>query len=354
VGRTAAPAAPAARPSPVPAAPFSATRPPVPGSVAEYFLPNNLSLAQAFEAAKQSAPADTKNLGLVYRPAVLGQASIRFLNRTYDLDYDLQRLVLVQEPDRRGMVRWEDFSASPLDPRRLDDRPDPDARFYPLEAPLSDAKLLAAMQKDFLDWAYRAGQVSVWANKTLKLFAGPQATQAEFRQMCSDAAREARDQEVEKAGASFDKKIEALQDKIDREERELAQDESEHSQRKMEELGSAAETLFGMLGRRKSRRRLSSSLTKRRMTAQARADVQESKEAIEDYKKQIQALEKEKAQALEQVGERWGEIATQVDEISVAPARKDVLLDFFGVAWLPYYRLMAGDREFELPAYELP
>jgi hypothetical protein len=143
-----------------------------------------------------------------------------------------------------------------------------------------------------------------------------------------------------------------VQDKLAREQREMAQDEAEHSQRKMEEMGSAAETLLGLFGGRKSSRRLSGSLSKRRMTEQARADVQESRDAIEEMKKQIAAIEQEKAQALEQVNDRWGEIANQVDEIELAPLKKDVLIDLFGVAWVPYYVLQSGSETLELPAYQ--
>ena len=90
------------------------------------------------------------------------------------------------------------------------------------------------------------------------------------------------------------------------------------------------------------------------MTEQARADVKESQEAIADLKKQIAAVEQEKAQTLEEVNDRWGEIANQVDQIELAPLKKDVLIDLFGVAWVPYYVLETGSEIKELPAYQSP
>jgi hypothetical protein len=80
---------------------------------------------------------------------LLAQASVRYLNRKYDLDYEQQLAALVPAPDRRGLVRWEDFPSSPLDPRTLEDQPAPGGRFAALDAPLSDAKPLASMNKDF-------------------------------------------------------------------------------------------------------------------------------------------------------------------------------------------------------------
>ena len=345
------PAKPAAAPA-QPRSPGSTTRPAIPGNIAEYFLPNNLTLAEAYKATGEVPPATGKNLGLIYRPAVLCQARVRFINRKYDLDHEELRSVLVSAPDRRGVVRWEDFPTTPRDPDQLEDQPAPEARFATLEVPFSDAKILAALEKDFIDWAFRTIEIKVRANETLKVYAGPEVTQAEFRTLCSNAAREGYKDEAKKIEAAYTKKLATIKDKLEREQRELDQDEAEHSQRKMEEMGGLAETVMGMFGGRKSSRRISGSLSKRRMTAQAKADVDESKETIEDLEGQIAAIEKEKAQALEEANSRWGDLANEMDEIGLTPLKKDVLVDYYGVAWVPYYVVQTGSETQELPAYQ--
>ncbi len=356
----AGPAKTAAQPAPVkpaaapaqPRSPGSTTRPAIPGNIAEYFLPNNLTLAEAYKATGEVPPATGKNLGLIYRPAVLCQARVRFINRKYDLDHEELRSVLVSAPDRRGVVRWEDFPTTPRDPDQLEDQPAPEARFATLEVPFSDAKILAALEKDFIDWAFRTIEIKVRANETLKVYAGPEITQAEFRTLCSNAAREGFKDEAKKIEAAYTKKLATIKDKLEREQRELDQDEAEHSQRKMEEMGGLAETVMGMFGGRKSSRRISGSLSKRRMTAQAKADVDEFKETIEDLEGQIAAIEKEKAQALEEANSRWGDLANEMDEIGLTPLKKDVLVDYYGVAWVPYYVVQTGSETQELPAYQ--
>jgi hypothetical protein len=62
-------------------------------------------------------------------------------------------------------------------------------------------------------------------------------------------------------------------------------------------------------------------------------------------------LEKEKELAIAEVEKRWGEIASQSSELKILPLKKDVLLDFFGVAWMPYYQVQAGADQFELPGF---
>ncbi len=189
------------------------------------------------------------------------------------------------------------------------------------------------------------------ANESLKVYAGPDVSQADFRQMCAGAARKLRDDEIAKVEAAFEKKLATIQDKLKREQRELEQDESELSQRTIEEMGKAAETVFGLFAKKSSSRNISSSLTKRRMTAQAKADVKESKDAIADMEKQIAGLEKEKAQAIAEVETRWGEVAGRDEEVVLTPLKKDIQLEVFGVAWFPYYVIKTDLQTTELPGY---
>jgi hypothetical protein len=329
----------------------SATRPTVPGGASEYFLPNNQTLTEAIQSAGPGFEKVRGSQGMVYHPVLLAQARTFMLNRKYNLDFELVQSVLVADPDRRGAVRWENFPTPHVDPRRLEDRPAPDSVFSSLEMPLSDARMLASLEKDFADWAYRSGKAVVRANESLKVYCGPEVSQNDFRQMCAEAARRGRDVELKKSAESIDHKLDTLKEKMKREERELEQDESELSQRKMEELGTHAETIFGLFSGRKSSRRVSSSLTKRRLTSTAKADVKESKEVLADLEAQIAELEKERTQILEDVEKRWSEIASQVEEITVTPLKKDVNVELFGVAWLPYYQIMKGDQPGELPAY---
>jgi hypothetical protein len=327
----------------------STTRPRIPSGVMEYFLPNNLTFTQSFKAAGKPYPEQAFSQGLVYRPVLLGQASVRFLNRKYNLDYLIQQTVLVESPDRRGILRWEDYLAAPVQSDLLDKQPDPQAGFAALEAPLTEARAVLAMEKDFLDWVYRTLEIAVRANEALKVYAGPQVSNGEFRRMCDEAARQGRDAELKKTAEAFDKKVEAIRAKLLREERELSDDRSRLSHRKMEEGATHAETLFGLIRGRK--RSVSSSLTKRRMTEQAKAAVEESVQAIEEYNRQIAALEKEKDEALGAIQERWGELASQVDEIKVKPLKKDVLVELFGVAWMPFHVVKLDGGVQELPGY---
>ncbi len=328
----------------------SATRPAVPSGIAEYFLPANLSVPKAIAASGESFPDEAMMSGIVYRPVLLAAAQVRYVNRKYGLDMQQIRSVLVLDPDKRGVIRWDDFKTPLPDEKSLDPGPAPQARFAGLEPPLSDGRLLLSLQKDFTDWVYRTSKVSVRANQALGLFATPDVTQAAFMKACADAAREARDADLAKATGALDKQIAALNEKISRESRELDKDKTEVDERKREELVNGAETVFSLLGGRRSRR-ISTVMSKHRMTEQAKADVDESVAAIDEYKRKLAELEQARQQTLADADGKWSAQVNEITEIPVTPKKSDIFINQFGVAWMPYYTVAAGGRNLDIPAF---
>ncbi|NIV36423.1 MAG: hypothetical protein GWN58_45395, partial [Anaerolineae bacterium] len=79
-----------------------------------------------------------------------------------------------------------------------------------------------------------------------------------FQRRCRKEAEKARDAEAKKLGAKYERELDRLENKLQREERELEEDKIEHDARKQEELLSGVESVFGFFSGRKSSRRLSS------------------------------------------------------------------------------------------------
>ena len=328
----------------------SLTKPPIPAWIKEYFLPQNYSLPEAFSAAGQTMPAEVMMEGVIYRPTLLASAQVRILDRKLGVDSEIIRTDLVKNLERRGTVRWEDYIYQGASLENVDTSPDPSTRFGTIDSPLNDTKLMTALQKDFADWVYRTTSVKARANQALKVYAGPDVSQADFMRACAEAARNACDAEIEKKTASIDRQRKTLEDRIEREERELREDETELSNRKMEETGAHFENLTGIFSRGRTRR-LSNSLSKRRMTEQAKADVEESRDAIEDYKRKITELESQRQATISEIQDRWGKVVSNTTEVTVVPKKTDVFVTQFGVAWMPYYILRSGSDTMELSAF---
>lgn len=328
----------------------SLTKPTLPAGIREYFLPQNYSLPEAFQSAGRAMPAQAMMQGVLYRPSLLAAAQVRLLDRKYGVDTELTRAALVDSLDRRGVVRWDEFVYNGPSLDKMDTTPAASARFSAIDSPLNDSKLMTALQKDFTDWLFRNSEVTARANLVLKVFGGPDVSQAEFMKACSEQARAGRDAEISKKTSAIEKKIKTLEDKLGREERELREDQSDLQNRNIEsganllELGAG---LFGV-GRKKS---ITTQFTKHRLSQNAKADVEESVEAIDQYKKDLTALLRERDDMIAELNERWGSVVNDISEVSIKPRKTDIYVNLFGVAWKPFYIVQAGGETIELPAF---
>lgn len=328
----------------------TSTKPNLPNGIREYYLPQNYSLPEALNAAGKTQSYGANIQGVIYRPVLLASAQIRVLDRKYGVDTEMTKTALVTDLDRRGIVRWEEFPYAGPSLDKLESGPAPSSKYGSIEAPLNDTKLMTALQKDFTDWVFRNSSVTARANAALKVFAGPDVSQADFMKACADTAREARDAEIEKKTTALERKIRTLEDKLGREHRELREDEAELQNRNIEsganllELGAS---VFG-LTRKKS---ITTQFTKHRLAQNAKAEVQESQEAIAKMTKDLNDLMREREDIVREIGDKWGKVVSDISEVTINPKKTDVYVNIFGVAWMPYYVVQAGGDTVEMAAF---
>ena len=303
----------------------------------EYFIPNELGVSEALAATVPVNQASTQNPqveGLLYCPALLVQVEVRYLLRRYNLDYSRKQSALVT--DLIGsLVHWEDCAWNVYVPGKIQSQPQPQARFSTLPGWLTDARKMSGLQKDFLDWVYRNGTIRVHANETLKVYAGPQVTTAEFHELCSQAARSALKTEQDKASAVYENKLTALQQKVERQKLVIQEQEDIANRRKEETLVAGGEFVLGLFTKRK--RSLNTSLSKNRMAQKATSDLGEVRQQLADLQKQLADLQQARDSAIQQVQDKWGQSVNDENDIPVPLNKKDIYLDLFGIAWLPYY-----------------
>ena len=298
------------------------SRPSLPRGVEEYFLPFN-------------RPSPNEAYEIVYYPVLLAQADVHFGNQKYGLDYETQRTVLVMTVNEYGRPEWADHVVPPIDVTLLAKEGVANGRFAPLPDSLDNGSLIRSLKSDFETWVYRTSEIRIKANEKLKVYAGPETAEAEFRQKCVEAAGPQVETEIQKIKNQFDKREASLQQKLTRERRELEQDKNELTLRQREETLAHAETILSLFSKR--RRSLSTSLSKRRMSQRAKAEVVESEDAIEQLQREAERLEAEEETALHELRQKWVGIVNDVTEVTVKPFKQDVRTAVFGIAWLPYY-----------------
>jgi hypothetical protein len=330
---------------------YSTTRPAVPDGLVEYFVPGELGVGEALKTANQGIPPNPQAEGLLYCPALLTQVEVRYLVQRYNLNYSLKHSVMVTDLSG-SMLQWEDYAWNVFLPGKLQSQPQPQARFTTLPGWLTDVRKMSALQKGFLDWVYRNGTIHIHANPTLNVFAGPQITTAEFHELCSQAARAALKAEQDKATAAYQGKLTLLTQKIERQKLVVQEQEDIASRRKGETLVAGGEVLLGLFTKRK--RSLNTTLSKNRMAEKAKSDLGEDRQLLADLQTQLASLEQARDSANQQVQDKWGQSVNDEAEVPVPLAKKDIFLEYFGIAWLPYYLVRQDGQLNKIAAFTAP
>ncbi|NTU97280.1 MAG: ATP-binding protein [Chlorobiaceae bacterium] len=299
---------------------------------------------------------------LVYQPSVLGAASVMFSDRKLQVNEQEDFLMVFQsftatlsKPD------WNAAERLFTNNNHLMNSPEsPDngciTIFASVPEQANNPKKLSEFGNGLADWLYYNSRRKVAFHKELDLFQLPEEDERDFRIRLHQAAREKRDDEIDALEKKFKPRIDKLRDRAEREERELARDEAEHRSRKTRELVGIGETVLGLFLGRKSSRAVSSAIGNRRMTANAREDVEESHESLLNINEEIERCSAEMKESAEEISRQWERLEEGTGTEEIAPRKSDISVNFVALAWLPFWRISyagnAGESTFIVPAYE--
>jgi len=107
--------------------------------------------------------------------------------------------------------------------------------------------------------------------------------------------------------------------------------------------------LLALLSKRK--KSISSSLTKRRMTAEAKDKLQNEKKDVDNAIANLTAMQTEMKEAIAQLEKEWSGKANDITEITITPLKKDIFVELFGIAWVPYYVVEIDGRNWRICAF---
>jgi hypothetical protein len=329
-----------------------ASMPPVaPPGVSQVFLPVMVRERETLRIVEDKLGGQITPTGqqLIYQPALVGLASVAYADRKTGLD-EVQELSLVLplDPEARTLD-WRAAQPVEVNERDLETRTPSDALFAGgVPASINGARALSQMKTSLADYLYRSQAFTLLYNPTLKLYADPGETERDFRARCQQAARELRDEEVDKVRAKYEVKLKRLADRKEKEELELAENKAQRTGRVGEEILSGLDSvagLFGLFGtsKRKSLSSLSKAATKRRMTAQAQADIDESKAEIERIDQEVATLQADMEEELSALTESWTEASEKIEEVKVAPKKSDIDVHLVSLAWAPSWEVSYED-----------
>jgi len=277
---------------------------------------------------------------LIYEPAIMGIARVRFFDRKYNISEQRERILLAAAPDQFGSVDWDAAQALSIPLSSLEKQPAQitggrGPYFAPVPEEANSAAELKRIARDFADWLYHNSQLTLLSHPELEVLQRPDETEQEFKGRLRQAARERRDEAADKLRDTYAAKMEKLEDKLRRQRRELDQDESDYSARKREATIATGEMLFTVLRRRRLYRTASWSASRRRLAQRAKMEIEEGREEIGDLETDLDELQAELERDMARITPRWVDILRALTGHTLHPRRADVEVNVVGLAWVP-------------------
>jgi len=319
------PAAPSSAPETTTPAASSETRPPVPASVREVFLPWR----------GKAAPGER----LVYRPALLGTARLHFIDAKAKVDTWADGSWLAVPAD--GPVAWEeaeDLGAKP----ELAPEPYPGASFEPLPSGASQAKSYAGWARDLAERLYRERTLDLHSCPAVELTGRAGESLGDFKVRVRQAMREARDTAIEALRKKYAPRIAALQTREERAAERIGREQSQASQQTVQTAISVGATVLSALFGRKALSvgtigRASTAARGVGRTMKERGDIESAEEGLEGVRAKRASLESELAAEIESLTAGSDPEQVAIETVSVRPRKSDIAVEGIALAWVPWW-----------------
>lgn len=320
---------------------YLATPPNLSPKIEQVFFSTGKDLSSAVLEieAGEGRPIQKLQHRLLYKPVISGAGRVHFVNRRRRVDECREFALVTSIPSGAEPIRWDDArDLGGLGISRLyRSAPESGACFQHLPDSVNETAELKAYRKDLADHLYRTSSLDLFFAPSLKTYSGLDETERDFRQRLMQAAREARDEDVEKLNRRFESRLRRAQDRLRKAELALGKKESTASARNREFMVSVGESLLGMFLGRRSMRTASSSLGKYRMKSSAKHAIEEAEERIEALEREMSALEDELKAQTDTITERWDQALENFEIVPITPRRTDIEVDVLAVGWEPYW-----------------
>ncbi|MCX6004996.1 MAG: ATP-binding protein [Chloroflexi bacterium] len=328
-------AAPATSTQATPSASVSskkADRPILSPEVQQYFVPVRGS---------QSAGA------LLYKPVVLGSAQVRFTDVKSGIDTQEDTTALTDITEEVVPVNWDNAKDADFSISDLERTPREGAQFSQLASVAGKARSYDTWSRELAAWLYGSRKYELLKSPTYKQFSRPGESERDFRIRLAQSVREQRDDMMAKLRQKYQTKINSLEEQVRTAQQAVEREAEQQKQQQMQTVISVGATLLGAFMGRKA---ISTGTVGRATTAARSAgrimkekeDVDRAKDTVASHEQRLQELENEFKAETDQLAANSDPAIEELQQISIRPAKKDILVRFVGLAWLPYRQTQDG------------
>jgi hypothetical protein len=285
---------------------------------------------------------------LVYHPSVLAAATIHFSDRKTEVELSEETVTLAPlAGSGAAALDWSDAREIDVDLADLEDAPAEAARYGELPAVAAKKRSYTAWKREYTDWLYRSRKLELYRSPMLREFSRPGESERDFRIRLVQAAREARDETLERLRKKYAPKLERLEDQIRRAEQAVAREAEQAKQQKMQTAISFGATLLSAVVGRKavSRSSLGRATTAARGVSRSMReaqDVDRARATLEVKRQRLAELEAEFEAETEEIREGFNPLAEELETVVVRPKKKDIAVNLVALAWAPHWEAEGG------------
>ena len=299
-------------------------------------------------------PATPGSGALSYRPAVLGQARLHYVDKKSAVD--AWESVALLAPVDGTEVQWNEAQELPGDAgSRLGSAPSEGATFEEAPAAVSNAGAWTEWKKSLAAALYQSRLLKLFRCDALDEVSTPGESLAEFKARLVHSGREQRDADVDALRKRWAPKLQALQNAVERAQKRLADQQAQASGQTLDTVVTVGTTLLGaFLGRKAvsvtNLNRARTALRSGSRTVKERQDVGTAEQQLETAKRQLADAEAEFKDEAEKLQATTAPDALAVVEFSIPPRKSDIAVGNLLLAWSPW---RAGSDGVPAPASAL-
>ena len=282
---------------------------------------------------------------LVYRAALVGRGRLHYVRATYNCDQwkELTFLSSVSGGEMPNEI-WENSEA--VNERlSLSSNPGENPQFDSLPEDLQKSKNFKIWEKEFKEFLYRDHPATIWKCGELKEYSYPNETLGDFKVRLEQQVSELRDTEVEALRKKYGKKFATLRSKIRRAEDRVEVEKEQYREKKMNSRISIGATLLGAIFGRKSTRSATSSMRKLSQTSKEKNDIERAEDNLDELQVQFEDLEREFNDEVADLENKLSVDNLDYEDRTIPPRKSDILIEEFGVVWLPLRVTSSGIAE---------
>jgi hypothetical protein len=192
---------------------------------------------------------------------------------------------------------------------------------------------LRNMQTSFKNYLFAQHVLKLLINRDLKLVSEADEAEEAFRTRCRGVVEKMIDKEIEKLKDTYARKIERLEDRIEREKIKVQKLKKEASSKRTEEFLSIGESVLGVLLGGKSVRGLATAARRRRSTASASDRVKLGKTNLSQLEEDILQLQEELEDKIADIEDKHYERADKIEPFDVRLEKEDIIIARQSILW---------------------